>query len=164
MRLQFNISAEWSRIGLVRKAVAASVSVLVADGVLSQDLAMVSAELLENAVKYGSSGTVSFSLEIEGGLAVIRVANDVEGSGDSKRKLRSRLEWIESYPDPTDAFVEALRQVAESADSERTSSGLGLIRIVSEGGCALDCDDSKPGTIVMSARRAVPAAAAAQSA
>jgi hypothetical protein len=163
LKIELTISSDWPRIATVRQAVVQCVSAVFQDPALCHDLAMTSAELLENAVKYGVQGEVVFSLSYERGAVEVRVANSVNPTSGNLEALKRRLDWIFAFGDPSEAYIAAMEQVALAANPERASSGLGLVRIISEGGCSLECDATERGRVVMSAKRPVQVASAGRS-
>jgi hypothetical protein len=141
--------ADWSRIDPTREAVSLLVLAVFGRSDLRDSLAMVSAELLENAVKYSKSmGGVRLSIRNESKGLVVAVTNMVEEGSRHVASLRGRLEWLNSFADPEQAYAAALREVSVRGGEE---SGLGIVRIAYEGGCGLDCDVSSPGEITVRA-------------
>ena len=92
VRLEMSIAADWDRIDPVREAVERLVGVASRCPDASSALAMVSAELLENAVKYGKpgKGSVSYVLEERAAEIVIVVTNEA-APGRSLVELDERL-------------------------------------------------------------------------
>ena len=92
-RLQLSIPAQWERIDSVREAVGLSIGAVFGDQALKDAIAMVSAELLENAVKYGETegGSVRLSIERTRDRIEIRVTNPIPAASTHARALRDRL-------------------------------------------------------------------------
>ncbi|HEV8323725.1 MAG TPA: ATP-binding protein [Myxococcota bacterium] len=149
------LPAEWRRIEAVREAIGRCLEAVFADEELAGALAMVTAELLENAVKYGKldPGGVVLSVEEDGGGVTVGVTNAVEAASRHVEALRDRVAWIARFADPADAFVAAMAEVFARGDPD-ADSGLGLARIAHEGGCTLACDESVPGRVTVRASRA----------
>lgn len=161
LHLDLWIPGDWERINLLREAVARCVAAVFGDVELRDALPMVSAELLENAVKYGIPGTgVNLSIHAEHDSLVVFVTNEIEGVKHVDA-LKQRLEWLRSFPDPYEAYTAALSEIYAQAASRRAGEdgGLGLVRVSYEGGCRVDCDTSETGKITVSARCARPAMA-----
>jgi hypothetical protein len=160
LRLDLHIAPEWERIDAVREAVARCVAVVFGEGPLEHQLGMVSAELLENAVKYGR-GHKGVTLSIRGDQQelVVMVANAVEKGSQHAQHLQRRLKWLRAFKDPFEAYTAALQQVYDRSTPDAEDNGLGLARIYYEGRCQIDCDVSQPETVSVSARfRGQPAA------
>ena len=102
-------------------------------------LAMVSQELLENAVKYGApraGAQVALTLEVTKEAVTIEVKSPA-GEEKQVEKLDETIQWIRGFQDPFEAYVEKLKQVSASP-YHPGESGLGLARVAYEGGCVLD--------------------------
>jgi hypothetical protein len=133
------ISQRWQSIDALHRTIAGSTEDVLEDPKLSQTLAMVASELIENAVKYGAwsrsraAGVVVQQRETPAGEVFdIEVTNPVQ-SGDDFRAVQDTLAWIASFPSPREAYVSRIRQLAE--DVEIAESRLGLVRVAYEGGC-----------------------------
>ena len=121
---------------------------------------MVSAELLENAVKYSTpEGKVHLSISEEGDQVVVAVTNEVINPTRNIPALKQRLDWLRTFPSAADAYMAALSEVFDhKGDENATEGGLGIVRIAYEGGCGLDCDMSQPGVVTVRASRSLPVA------
>ena len=142
LNLDFRIPTEWARIDAAREAIGSCLYAVFADADLKDALSMVSAELLENAVKYGKPDPdgVRIRLLYDGQEVCVEVTNLVEQTSHHTKVLQSKLDWIRAFHDPADAYTAALAQVYERTDEEAAiGGGLGLVRIVYEGGCRLEC-------------------------
>jgi hypothetical protein len=100
-------------------------------------LAMVTGELLENAIKYGhwTAGSGFFRLKVWGDAAqsFVAVTNPVAKGSEDPARVRTVIDFIASKASPAEAYRERLLEVA-SAEHMR---GLGLVRIAYEGECQL---------------------------
>lgn len=150
LRLDLAIPPDWERIEPVRQAVALCAAAVFEDPELQERLAMVSAELLENAIKHGQPGPVFFSLRDRSDAVVVSVRNAVENTSGSTSTLESRLSWIKSFPEPRDAYLSAMSVIYEDG-ARAGGSELGLIRIVYEGRCQIECLTSEPGWVTVRA-------------
>lgn len=157
IRLDLSIPPDWTRIELVRKAVGFCVWAVFGRGDLRDSLSMVSAELLENAVKYSAPDRdVRLSITEEPDKLVVAVTNEVEGDAHVTT-LVQRLEWLKTFSSAADAYMAALSEVFDHKGEERAGEGgLGIVRIAYEGGCDLECDTSTPGQVTVRASRALP--------
>jgi hypothetical protein len=153
LRLELSMAAEWERIDAVREAVGRCVAAVFGDIELQHLLGMVSAELLENAVKYGRARNgVSLSIRGDAQDLVVTVANSIEKGANHAQLLQKRLRWLRDFREPYDAYSAALQEVYDRATPATEDFGLGLARIYYEGRCQLDCDVSQPDFISVSAR------------
>jgi hypothetical protein len=102
---------------------------------------MTASELLENAVKYGYSidraPRILFSLSLGNGLIQIRTVNGSNQSHNVER-LQSRLQLLATTEDPTALYLNSIQQML-AHPKENGGDGLGLYRVVAEGGFALSC-------------------------
>jgi hypothetical protein len=153
LRLDLDIESEWERIDDVREAVATCVVAAFGDVDLKHVLAMVTAELLENAVKYGRPNRgVALSLRGDAHELTITVSNAVEKGSRHAQQLHDRLRWLRGFKEPFEAYTAALQQVYERTIPDADDFGLGLARIYYEGKCQIDCDVSHPERLSVSAR------------
>ncbi len=153
LRLELWIAHDWDCIDPVREAVAHCLSAVSADKDLTDALSMVSAELLENAVKYGKPEPrgIFFSLHTEGDHIVIAVTNSVEAQAAHVGALLAQLAWLHTFADPADAYRTVLESMYKQENDAAAISRLGIVRIAYEGGCRLDCDTSEPGRVTVRA-------------
>jgi hypothetical protein len=156
LHLEAAVAPEWSSIDPLREAIGRLVGVLLGEEE-SDAVAMVSCELLENAVKYGrrGAGPVGLSIAHRGGAVVIRVTNAVDEGSPDVAALKQHLAWLRSFADPADAYMLLLGNVFEGAGDAGDAGKLGLARVASEGGCTLSWENDGPGRITVSAVRPV---------
>jgi hypothetical protein len=157
LRLEAAIVPSFANIDPLREAIGRLVGVLLGDEE-SDVVAMVSCELLENAVKFGrrGAGMVGLSIAHRAGAVIVRVTNAVDEGSADLAALKQHLEWLRSFADPADAYMRLLGDVFERA-GDAGAGKLGLARIASEGGCALSWESDGPGRIAVSAVRPVAA-------
>jgi len=156
MVVQLSVEDDWDRVEPVREAVARCVRATYASEEMSDALSMVAAELLENAVKYGSGGaTINFALDDRDGPTV-SVSNTVEDHSPHPEKLRRRIEWVSSFADPEEAYLQTMTRVYQSGNLVEGSSSLGILRIAHEGHCAISCELPDPRTVTVKARYREP--------
>jgi hypothetical protein len=143
--LTISIAPEWERIEQTRQAVSDGLRAALCDVEISETVAMVVAELLENAVKYRTqpNETVRVQIACQTGRVVASVTNPIDSSG--AQALIERIAWLNGFSDPAAAFAASLR------NSTRTSCGIGLARVLYEGDCRLECDTSEAGVITVRA-------------
>jgi hypothetical protein len=162
-QIDLPVRNEWANVDLMRSSVQNCFIAMFSDIEGCQDLAMVTGELLENAVKYGDwapGATFRLSIWGENGVATVCVENPVAPGNKALADLHATIAWINSFPSAEDAYREKLLEIA--GNLQRGSSGLGLVRIAYEGGCKLAAE-AKNGILRVTAVRplALPAALAA---
>ena len=153
--LSIELPSDWSQIEKARQD---SEQFLDNHGVsqdVSQALTMVVCELLENSMKYGTTGPeaphVVLEIDLEDGSAIVEVSNAFDDDARPHlRRLDRRIQWIRGFQDPFEAYVERLRQVARRPVDD-DESGLGLVRIAYEGNAILDFVVAEDGFLNVSA-------------
>lgn len=148
LSLEVELRPEWHNVTRASEAVALLVLGSYGDGDLRDALAMVSAELLENAIKYADpQRLVKLAIHEDASDIVVAVTNAVVRSEEVQR-LADRLAWLRSHDDPAAAWAAALAQATSPAGAR---SGLGIVRIAHEGGSRVDYDASQPGVLTVRA-------------
>src|SRR5688572_190335 len=90
--------SEWENIDLLRTSVLNCLSAMLGNVEGCHAVAMVTGELLENAVKYGDwSSPARFRLRVSGGDAgvTVSVENPIKPDDKGIRELADMLEWIQ---------------------------------------------------------------------
>lgn len=146
------ISPEWDQIASARND---SFKFLSSNGMntdVVDTITMITGELLENAIKYGSiKSDILYSISIESKTITVEVKNPIEESSDENlRRLDRIIQWIRGYQNPFEAYVEKLKEVA-AKPLEDSTSGLGLTRIAYEGQSIVDFYAADNGMISVSA-------------
>ena len=115
-------------------------------------LSMVTQELLENAVKYGTyRETQRIGLEIEAAAeAVFIEVRTPLGSELRLERLDTIVQWIRGFQNPFESYVERMKEVSGRSYGN-SESGLGLVRIAYEGQCLLDFYVDEANVLAMSA-------------
>lgn len=136
-QIELPLHPGWEAIAPLRAAVLACLDAVFPHPPVASSLALVAAELLENAVKFGRwdrDGLGVFELRVDGADdgAVIEVANPVRPGDEHVARLREEIERITSSPSPEEAYLKAVRGVALGRKRP-----LGLARAAHEGGCEL---------------------------
>jgi hypothetical protein len=158
MHLDLCFPAEWERIDPVRQAVGNCLTAVFGDRDLKDAIAMVSAELLENALKYGKVDQPDVKIriheDVDAEVMVIEVSNTIDVESSHLKTLEERVSWVKGFKDPQEAYLSALASAFQGNDD--ITSGLGLARISYEGGCEIECDTtSEPGRVIVRARYAL---------
>lgn len=150
-QIELPVRREWPAVETLRQAVTASLRAVFPDTGLCDALAMVAGELLENAVKYGGGPEGGgFRLAVTGcdDAVEVEVANPVAPGDPDVVRLLAEIDRIARAPSPQEAYLAALRRVALS----RSKGGIGLARIVHEGGCDLTATLGDDGLLRVRAR------------
>lgn len=147
------VRSDWANVDLLRTSVQNCFTAVFSDIDGCQALAMVTGELLENAIKYGdwtaSAGDGgAFRLRVwgesgrgghEAHSAHVSVESPVKPDGEHVADLLATLQWIGSFPSAREAYRAKLLEIAaDTGDTLR--SRLGLVRIAYEGNCTLHAE------------------------
>ena len=147
LSLEVELQPVWRNVTRASEAVALLVLGTYGDDDLRDAIAMVSAELLENAIKYADPQTlVRLTIHDDAKAITVEVTNAVVQPEEIQR-LAARLDWLRNQPDPASAWVEAL----SLATSNPERPGLGILRIAHEGGSRVDYAVSEPGHLTVRA-------------
>ena len=150
VRLDLSIPPDWAYIDPAREAVGILAFAMTQDDNLREALAMVSEELLENAIKYSKPDTaVSLSLRDGETGVIIAVTNAVEEASSHAQVLGERVAWMRGFSTALDAYTAAMTRVYRRENSG--DAGLGIVRIAYEGRCGVDVDLSEPGLVTVRA-------------
>lgn len=151
--LDLRIAPEWDAVKAVWDPCR---SMLAANGLSSDEayqLAMVSQELLENAVKYGAfhgAERVVLTVRVVPEDVTVEVKSRVGVDDANLRRFDQMIQWIRGFQDPFEAYVERLKVVA-AQPYVHGESGLGLTRIAYEGRCAIDFYVDEENVLAVSA-------------
>lgn len=97
----------------------------------------VAVELLDNAQRYCSSGSVSFQWRIEGAELVIAISN--KASKEDAERLIDKVAVIQSMT--PDQLADAFRQqLQDPAFGEKGGAGLGMLQIARKVGKAINAE------------------------
>jgi hypothetical protein len=133
------VRSEWENVDLLRNSVQNCLTTILTDIDGCQAIAMIVAELLENAIKHGAWKTEevpAFRLRVwsEGRNAFVSVENPIPSDPDTLKKLDEVLQFIRANG-AEEAYQTRLVEVA--ANPQAGMSGLGLVRVAYEGRCTL---------------------------
>ena len=148
LSLEVELKPDWDNVTRASEAVALLALGSYGDGDLRDALAMVSGELLENAIKYASPQTlVKLVVHEDASAIVVEVTNAIVGAEEIQR-LADRLAWLASHGDPAEAWAAALGEVTTE---RKDRGGLGILRIANEGGSRIDYTVPSPGVLTVRA-------------
>ena len=140
--IDLTVRSEWRNIDLLRTSVQNCFTAVFADVDGCHAIAMVTGELLENALKYGDwvrGDRAMFRLKVagdDGGIAV-SVQNPLKDEAQAATLMKT-IEWIGGFAKPEQAYRARMLQIAQDETEDATPSRLGLVRIAFEGNCRLD--------------------------
>jgi hypothetical protein len=150
LSLEVELKPEWSNVTRASEAAALLVLGTYGDDDLRDAVAMISSELLENAIKYANpQELVRLTVHDAHTAIVVTVTNAVVGHEEVQR-LAARLEWLRAQPNPAAAWADAIRLATTGLETP-DRPGLGILRIAHEGGSRIDFDFSEPGTLTVRA-------------
>jgi hypothetical protein len=135
------VRSEWVNVDLLRTSVQNCFTAIFSDIEGCHSLALVTGELIENAIKYGDWSVPDkqrFRLRVwgEDRLAHVSVENPVHSSDDDAQEVIKTLSWLRGFSTPIAAYRAKLLEVA-AADRDPRNSKLGLVRIAYEANCTL---------------------------
>jgi len=152
--IDLTVRNEWRNIDLLRTSVQNCFIAVFADLDGCHAIAMVTGELLENALKYGdwtSGDRAMFRLRVHGreGNIEVSVQNPLKVNDPHAESLRAALEWLGGFAKPEQAYRARMLQIAQE-DSDSAPSKLGLVRIAFEGNCKITAKVDN-GTVTVTA-------------
>ena len=153
--IDMTVRNEWRNVDLLRTSVQNCFTAVFADVDGCHAIAMVTGELLENALKYGdwaSGDRAMFRLRVQGkshSVVEVSVQNPLRASDVNAVNLFKAIEEINSFPKPEQAYRARMLQIAQN-EEDTSPSRLGLVRIAFEGNCKLDARIAD-GTVTVTA-------------
>jgi len=131
--IELRFGPRWKFISPARVFIQNFVAVALSDRVKADAVAMATNELLENAVKYGSSDDTHCRIEAHSETGVIEASVSNQASEQSAHDLKSIYDKI-MEGDPLEAYIVQMREAAMRTDGK---SQLGLARIRYETGAEM---------------------------
>ncbi|MBA3462844.1 MAG: hypothetical protein H0T46_23010 [Deltaproteobacteria bacterium] len=153
--IDITVRNEWRNVDLLRTSVQNCFTAVFADVDGCHAIAMVTGELLENALKYGdwvSGDRARFRLRVHGKasqVVEVSVQNPLKGDEQHASTLLKAVEWINGFAKPEQAYRARMLQIAQNDEDEQPSR-LGLVRIAFEGNCRLHAKVAD-GTVTVTA-------------
>jgi hypothetical protein len=135
------VRSHWRNVSLLVTSVQNCFNAMFANVDGSHMIAMVTGELLENAIKYGAwedKIDPLFRLNVSGHANVARIVVENPSAAEHAAKLIRTLDWIREFPSPDEAYRAKLLEIANSAPAIADVSHLGLVRIAYEAACKID--------------------------
>lgn len=138
-KIDVPVRNEWANVSLLVTSVQNCFNAMFSDVDGSQTVAMVTGELLENAIKYGRwTGDHYLRLNVGGGARRARVSVENPADAGAVADLQRTLDWIKEFPSAEHAYRARLLSLAQTTDPE--VSKLGLVRVAYEGRCVLTAE------------------------
>jgi hypothetical protein len=139
---KITIPPVWDLIDTTRESVITFLHENRIDDDSSIAIGMVTNELLENAVKYGSfsnsRNSIDCKISIDSDSIVVEVINPTSNDTEQNLvKLDETIQWIRGFQNPFEAYVNRL-VIVSSNNLHKGESGLGLVRIAYEGHSIVD--------------------------
>lgn len=133
------VSARWRDIEPLRAAVQGCLAAALPDADGRYALAMVTGELLENALRHGDwradGGMCRLRVWGDAAHAFVEVENPVAQGDPGPGRVEAAVARLRGYDSRAEAYQAAL--VAAAAARAEEGGGLGLARVFYEGGCEL---------------------------
>jgi len=128
--IEIRFGPRWKFISPARVFIQNFISVALSDRIKADAVAMATNELLENAVKYGTSDDTHCIVQAFSDTGTIEASVTNQASEQSARELKSIYDKIMTG-DPLEAYIVQMREAATRTDGK---SQLGLARIRYETG------------------------------
>jgi hypothetical protein len=139
--IELPVMNHWENVDRLRTSIRDCMSAIFQETDAVESFATVTAELLENAIKYGmwKDPTAKVHLRVSGdaGETRVEVENPVDASSEDTQELIRTIDWLRTFPSAEEAYHAKLLEVAASSSG---ASRLGLARIAYEGGCELSAE------------------------
>jgi hypothetical protein len=143
------VRTEWKNIDLVSTSVRDCFTAVDLDRDECHTIAIVVAELMENAIKYGcwsaecEPGFVRVRIDESPRRTIVSVENPVDPDSRVLADLSATIAWIRSHGTAEEAYRERLLEIASGKVGK-----LGLVRVAFEGNCDIEASLSEDGRIV----------------
>ncbi len=138
-KLELSIRPQWDEL----PAVQTKVRGFLAQRGLAPDavdaLEMVSSELVENGLKYGTEdgGTIELDVSVGARAVTVEVVNRLGNGPLDLQRLDRTIQWIRGHQTPFEAYLRRIEEISRR-DPKAMENGLGLVRIAYEGQAVLD--------------------------
>ena len=124
-KIDVPVRNEWENVSLLVTSVQNCFNAMFSNVDGSQTVAMVTGELLENAIKYGSwtAGGHYLRLNVGGGPKRARVSVENPIAPGAAADLQSTLAWIKEFPSAEQAYRARLLALAQTTDPDVSKLG-----------------------------------------
>jgi hypothetical protein len=131
------VRIDWANVSLLVTSVQNCFNAMFANVRGSRTVALVTGELLENAIKYGEwREDARLRLSVQGSREVARIQVENPASESAYSDLAATLRWAAGFEDAEAAYRARLLEIATA--TEPSVSRLGILRIGYEGRCTID--------------------------
>ena len=147
-RYAVTVKPDWQEVERLREFTGTWASALLKDPWLRDRVAMVTAELLENAFRHGSpeQPSIHYEASVSQGTVLVRVVSETQ-PGAKKEELAARIAWLANFATAREAYMAQVKRIVDGQ-----SVGLGLARIAYEGDCRLTCRLHPDGRVEVEAQ------------
>lgn len=145
--IEIRFGPRWKYISPARVFIQNFVAIAVSDQAKADRVALATSELLENAVKYGTSDDTHCVVRAYGDSGVIEAAVTNQTSDLGAQELRSLYEKIMAG-DPLEAYITQMREAATRTDG-RSQLGLARVRYESNADLSLTISPDHLVTITL---------------
>ena len=166
--LEMALDPAWDTINLVRESLINHLAVVFRNRTYCDSMSMVVSELMENSVKYGawdrfSNGQIRICIRSDAGSgALVQVSNPCTPDSPLVSRLSSTVARLAVTDSALTMYQQRIVELAKDPKAGPSRSGLGLARVVYEGGCFLDVAIGSDNYVTVSAMFQVPADGAAK--
>lgn len=136
VEIRLSLAPDWPKADAVAVVARSAAAAAFSQRDLSDNVAIVACELMENAIKYGDwsgSACVTFSMRSEGEQLEIEVSCPCDTASPHYERLSTSLRLIEKA-NARDSYLQRLAQIARDSNEH---GGLGLLRLAHEAKCRL---------------------------
>ena len=134
LTIEARVAKEWASAERLRTMVRAGALAAGLGDDAAEALSVTTAELVENAVKYGGESAIGLRVHAAGGRAEVAVEAASADPAQAAR-LFETLAWLASFPDAEAAYRARVEEIAGAPPG--SESRLGLVRLAYEAGCTL---------------------------
>lgn len=134
--IEIRFGPRWKYISPARVFIQNFIAIALSDQTKADSIAMATSELLENAVKYGTSEDTHCIVQAFPETGIIQASVTNQASEQGARELKSLFARIMAG-DPLEAYIVQMREAATRTDGK---SQLGLARIRYETGAGMKLD------------------------
>jgi len=145
--IEIRFGPRWKYISPARVFIQNFVAIAVADQEKADRVALAASELLENAVKYGTSDDTHCVVRAFGETGVIEASVTNQASDQGARELRALYDKVMAG-DPLEAYITQMREAATRTDG-RCQLGLARIRYESNASLSLNISADQLVTITL---------------
>ena len=134
--IEIRFGPRWKYISPARVFIQNFIAIALSDQAKADSIAMATSELLENAVKYGSSEDTHCIVQAYPETGVIQASVTNHATEQGAREVKALFDRIMAG-DPLESYIMQMREAATRTDGK---SQLGLARIRSETGADVKLD------------------------